>query len=373
VTTLLAVAAVASLAATGCDDKKPSTETTTHTDAGATDKYATADPKLAKALQAAASASTASDDGPPPAGIFAPGAADKRHAKGVPTKVDVVRHGSDPKISLGGGGDASTDAARATSFGPAILEVAQQQQRQGASVLDYGLMIGPPKPADGLTPDQLVATLQSIALPKDQGGQAPPGMDKDLAGLQGSQIRLKLTADGMQSDMSTQLSKGAKTEFDRLVENAAESLAFGVVPLPGKPVGAGAQWIAETRSTLSGLDVVTYRAFRVKSVEGDRVHLSLDVKAYATEKDVTLPGLPKGAALEQFDAVGQGDIDLVRGEILARKADVQQRVVMIFSPPGGFDPGSTPQQQQQQMLTAQIVTQATLVRGDDLKQALKHP
>jgi hypothetical protein len=371
---LLVVALAAPLfGGAGCDEKKPSSDTS-RSDAGAgTDKYATADPKLAKALQAAASASAAADtNGPPPEGIFAAGAADKRHPKGAPTKIDLLSDGADPKVSLAGGADASSDT-RTSSYGPAALEVAQQMgQRAAAPTLDFALVLGPAKPADG-GPDLLLATVQSASLAKEQMGQAPPGLDKDIAGLQGSQVRLKLSTDGKQSDLSTLLAKGAKPDFDRLFENAAEALALTVVPLPDKPVGVGGQWIAETRTPLAGLDVVAYRAFRVKSVEADRVHLTIDVKAYATDKNVQLAGLPPGATLEQFDAVGQGELELVRGESVARKADVQQRVVMVFAPPGGAEKPEPGQPPQQQMMTAQIVTQATFVRGNDLRQALKHP
>jgi hypothetical protein len=368
---VLALAAPFAGSVAGCDEKKPSSETA-RTDAGATDKYATADTKLTKALQAAASASAASDNGPPPEGVFAPGAADHRHPKGVPSKVDVLSDGADPKVSLAAGADASSDAARATSYGPAALEIAQQQAQRPGPTLDFGLVLAPAKPTEGGT-DFLVATVQSSGLAKEQMGQAPPGLDKDIAALQGSQLRLKLTADGKQSDLSIQLGKTGKADYDRLVQNAAEALALAVVPLPGKPVGVGAQWIAETRTPLSGLDVVEYRAFKVKSVDGDRVHLTIDVKAYATDRNVQIAGLPPGATLEQFDALGQGDLELVRGESLARKADVQERVVMVFAPAGGPpkpEPGQPPNQG---MMTAQIVTQATLVRGDDLRQALKHP
>ncbi len=371
---LLAVALAAPLAAgaTGCDEKKPSSDTA-RTDAGATDKYATADPKLAKALQAAASATAASDNGPPPEGIFAPGAADRRHAKGAPTTLDVLSDGANPKVSLESTADASADAARATSYGPAALEVAQQMgQRTAAPTLDFGLVLSPAKPSDG-GPDVLVATAQSSSLAKEQVGQAPPGLEKDIAALGGSQIRLKVTADGKQSDLSTVLAKNAKADLDRLFQNAAEALALCVVPLPGKPVGAGAQWIAETRTPMSGLDVVTYRAYRVKSVDGGRVHLTVDIKAYATDKNVQIAGLPPGATLEQFDSVGQGELELVRGEFVARKADVQQRIVMVFAPAGGAEKPEPGQPPQQQMMTAQIVSQATFVRGDDLRQALKHP
>jgi hypothetical protein len=371
---LLAIAVATALAAssTACEEKKSASDTA-KSDAGVgPDKYATADPKLAKALQAAASASAGATDGPPPDGIFAPGLADQRHAKGVPTKVDVLTDGSDPKVSLGGAADGSPDAARATSYGLAALEVVQQMGRSAAPTIDFGLQLGPAKAEDG-GPDVLVAAVRSATLAKEQPGQVPPGLDKDIASMAGSEIHLKLTSDGKESDVSMVMGKSSKPDFDRLTQNAADALVLATVPLPGKPVGVGAQWIAETRMPLSGLDVIAYRAFRVKSIDHDRLHLTVDVKAYATDKDTQLAGVPKGATFEQFDAAAQGEMEVVRGEILARKSDIQQRVVMVFAPPGGVDKPQPGQPPQQQMMTAQIVSQATLVRGDDLRQALKHP
>jgi hypothetical protein len=167
------------------------------------------------------------------------------------------------------------------------------------------------------------------------------------------------------------LGKTTKSELDRLAQNAAEALVFDTVPLPPKPVGVGAQWIAETRMPMMGNDVIAYRAYRVKSIDGNRVHLTLDVKAYAASKDVQLAGVPKGASLEQFDAQSQGELELVIGEMLARKSDVQQRVILVFSGPGGAQAPQQPGQPPGNMLTAQLTTQATMVRGDDLRQAAK--
>lgn len=368
--TLAALAATVSTA--GCDEKKKTADTST--EAGAADKYATADPKLTKALQAAASASAGADtNGPPPAGVFDPGVADKRHPKGAPTKVDVITDGTDPKVSFVGGEGGAADP-RASSYGMAAMEIAQQMgQRASAPTIDYGLLLGPAKADDG-GPDVLVGALKTVGLAREQAGQMPPGLDKEIANLAGSEVRVKLSADGKESDVSLVMGKNAKAELDRLAQNAGEALALATIPSPGKPVGVGAQWIAESRMPLSGVDVVAYRAFKVKSITGDRLHLTVDVKAYATDKDVDLAGVPKGATLEQFDTLAEGEMEVVRGEVLARKADLQERVVMVFAPPGGVEkaqPGQPPPQQQ--MMTAQIVVQATLVRGDDLKQALKHP
>ncbi len=366
---LLALALVAPLGVAACEEKKPTD--TAHDDAGAgADKYATADPKLARALQAAASASAAADNGPPPTGIFAPGAADARHPRHAPTKVDVVSDGADPKVSLATTAGAPGDAARTASFGLAVLEIAQQMgQRVALPTIDFSLMLGPP-PKDDPNPGQLVATLKIVTPAKEQMAQLPSGMDREIATLQGSEIRVALTPDGRESDVSLSLGKSSKPELDRLVQNAAEALVFAIVPLPDKPVGVGAQWIAETRMPLGGVDVIAYRAYRVKSIDGDRLHLTLDVKAYAADKGAQIAGVPAGATFEQFDTLAQGELELVRGEMVARKFDLQQREIMMFAPAGGADkqPGQPPGAG---MMTAQVVSQATLVRGDDLKQALK--
>ena len=368
---LLAFALAVPLASVACEDKKPSDAARADASAGA-DKYASADPKLAKALQAAGSASSASDTGPPPTGIFADGVADRRHPKHVPTKVDIIGEGNDPKVSLVPAADASTDT-RASSYGLAALEVAQQMgQRVALPTIDFGMVLGP-APADAGGADQLVAVVKSSATAKEQAAQLPPGMDKEIGSLQGSEIHIAMTPDGKESDVAMILGKSSRVELDRLVQNAAEALVLATVPAPGKPVGVGAQWIAETRMPLSGLDVIAYRAYRVKSIDGDRLHLTLDVKAYAADKDVQLAGVPKGATLEQFDATFQGEIEVVRGEILARKSDIQQRVVMVFSPPGGVEKPQPGQPPGAGMMTAQVAGQATLVRGDDLRQAMKHP
>lgn len=370
---LLLALAVPLAGAVACEDKKPSSDAPRADASAGTDKYASADPKLEKAMKAAAaaaSASAAASSGPPPTGIFEAAVADQRHPKGVPTRVDMVSEGADPKISLALSGDAG---AASSSYGPAVLELAMELgPRLAMPTVDFGMVLGPGKKEDGGA-DWLVAAVVKTSAAKQQLAQLPPGLDKDIASLQGTAIRIKVTPDGRESDVVTELSKGAKAELARVAQNAAEALVFATVPLPPKAVGIGGQWIAETRMPLSGLDVIAYRAYKVKSVDGERVHLTVDVKAYATSRDASIEGVPKGATFEQFEAQGQGELEVVRGESLARKSDVQQRIVMVFAGPGGIQP---PQQQGQppgNMMTAQISSQATFVRGDDLREAMKKP
>jgi hypothetical protein len=86
---------------------------------------------------------------------------------------------------------------------------------------------------------------------------------------------------------------------------------------------------------------------------------------------VNIQGVPKGATFEQFEAQSQGDLELVRGESLARKSAMQQHVVMIFAGPGGAQAPQQPGQPPGNMMTAQLSSQTTFVRGDDLRAAMK--
>lgn len=370
---VLVFAAVAA-GALGCEDKKPAPDST-KTDGGTgADKYASADPKLEKAIQAAASASAAATAGPPATGIFEVAIADQKHPKGAPTKVDMVSDGADPKIALSPQADASADAARSAAYGPAALEVAVElNQRVALPTIDFAMVLGPGKKDEGGA-DWLVGSILKATPARQQMGQLPAGSDKEIATLQGTELRVKLSPDGRESDSLVELSKTAKPDLgDELSRNAAEMLVFSTVPLPPKPVGVGAQWIAETRMPLSGVDALAYRAYRVKSIDGNRLHLTVEVKAYAVGKEVNILGIPKGATFEQFDAQSQGELELVRGETVARKSDLQQRIVMIFAGPGGMQPPAQQGQPPGNMMTGQIVSQGTFVRGDDLRAAMKQP
>ena len=113
----------------------------------------------------------------------------------------------------------------------------------------------------------------------------------------------------------------------------------------------------------------------MKGIDGNRVRLSFDLKAYAASPNTTL-GVPKEATMEQVDAQAQGEMELVRGEVLARKSDVQLRVVMVFQAPNAAEPSDPPADPGQptpanKTLSAQMQSQATFVRGDDLRAAMR--
>jgi len=376
------LAPIVLLTAVACEDKKAPADSARADGGASTDKYATADPKLEKALRAATSATAAANSGPPPAGVFAPGAADQRHPKGTAEKIDVVSEGSDPRVLLAPGPGAGLEAMRASAYGPAILEVGMQTgPRTALPTIDLNLLLGPAK-GDDTNPDTLVADVRKAAPAKEQLGQLPEEATQEIASLAGTQLVVKAAAEGGPNDAQVRFGKNPAGELQRVVlRNAAEALVFSVVPLPPKPVGPGAQWIAETRMPWSGVDVIVYRAYRLKSIQDDRLTLSLDVKAYAANSDTQIQGVPKGATLEQFDAQAQGEVQLVRGEALARKFDLQERVAMVFQArdveksPISNDPVAAARAPaglpEGKMMTAQLQGQATLVRGGDLRAALQ--
>jgi hypothetical protein len=354
-----------------CEEKKqPSSEGSARTDAGA-GKYATADPKLEKALQAAAASSSAADRGPPAQGVFAAGAADQRHPKGTSTTVDLVSDGDEPRVNLAAPTNAPSDATRRLSYGNAILDVATQMgPRAALPTVDLTLALGPAKKEDS-GGDWLVADIRKAIPAKEQYGQLPPGTEREIASLEGTELRVKVTPDGRTSEEQVLLGKATRPDLETMAKNAAEALVLLLVPLPSKAVGVGAQWIAETRMPWWGVDVIAYRAFRVKGIEGERVSLTLSTQVYAVTKETQLQGVPKGGTLEQFDGQAQGEMELVRGEFLPRKATLEQRVAMFFRSPAAepSPAAATGAEPQGTMLAAKFQGEATFLRGDDLRGA----
>jgi hypothetical protein len=360
----------------GCDEKKGS-QAAASLEAG-TDKYVAADPKLAKALQSAASDSDADTNGPPPDGVFGPGLADQRHPRATATKVDLASAGSEPRISLAAAQGTAADEAKARGYGPAVLEFGTvmggtAMGRVAYPTLDLALVLGPPKKGDEAAGNWLVADVRKATAAKEQYGQLPPNFDRDAATIAGTELRLQLMSDGRADGVQVQLGKTALPDFDAIVQIAAQDLLLFTVPVPPSPVGVGGQWIAESRMQWFGADVLVYRAYRVKSIDGDRVDLSLVAQAYATSGDTQPHGVPKGATIQQFQAQAQGEYELVRGELLPRKATLEQRMTALLqAPTEGASPSlPSPSQpgQQSGVILSKFQGEAMLLRGDDLRAA----
>lgn len=342
----LAPAALCVLLLAGCDEKKPAPAS--HGAEAIKEKdsaLGAEDPKLSAALAAAASAPAARRDGPggnagaagPPAdGVFAPGAADALMASGAEPKVELGSEGDAPRVTLTG----STSSWK----GKAKLTVAT---RIGASsalpTVDLLVSLGieaPKKDADAQSKQAILGDVQRSSLAAAQPGELPPEMAKEIANIKGTSLMLVASESGAGLLPAVKLSKDAKTEVTRIAEEAAEALFFLSVPPPPKPVGVGGAWISGTRQRIGGSDVISYRMFKVKSIQGSKVELTLEGRQYAASTEFSALGLPKTTTLQQLESVAKGELVLNVGESLAQQGTLtlQTSAVLLDE----TKPGSRP-------------------------------
>jgi len=351
----LAVATlIALISQVGCNDEK---KTQNVTDSGVSKSQSQElDPKLGAALVASsASASPAPKDGAPPAsGIFGPGQADKVQKSGAPLVIQMGTEGAEPRVSL-----ASSSAPDWKT--PATLTVAIQTGPQ-TTTPTTGLTFGfstesakDKKVEDGGIAGSLkmLAKLQKVSLSATQAGPLPPNLEAELAKMKGSEIQLDLQRGGV-NDLTMSLAKSAVPDLEIILAGAGLGFFVFAVPVPDKAVGVGATWIAQGRSDYSGFDVVSYRMYQVKAIDGDSITMSVEMREYSASPVLKVAGIPEGAAMQAFESVGKGELTLRRGESVARKGEYTQQLAATF-------PGAG--QQQDRPLSMQWVSRVSIERG----------
>jgi hypothetical protein len=331
----LSIAALGLLS--GCHDDKP----TADADAGAEDggpPKPLLGGKLGAAVAAAesgsgqAAAGKAPGDGPPEAGFFPPGGADKAQAPNAPAKVEVLGEGTEPRVALV---DAlpSEQQVRLTS--------GYRMGQQGSlPAFDFGLAIKAEKPKgkdEKGDAAQVVAKVVSVGIP-GAGGKLPKELSDGLDKLKGSEIRYRLTSDGAMLDVTTTgpKDKAASPEIAPLLDVAMRGLLEGItlvtVPLPKKPVGVGGYWIATDRGTSFGIDVVRYRVFKVQKIDKDQATLSVDTRQYAVKDEIDLGAIAQNQKItaDRFDSQGKGTITWMGSQLVPSTSDVMQRTTVTF-------------------------------------------
>jgi hypothetical protein len=345
--------ALIAISVLGCDEanKKPAIRA----DAASADQVPVMNPKLREALampSASSSAASPNSDGPPPAGIFAPGAADVRHAKGAPVKIQMGSEGAEPRVSLAVQSAEAKGTAR-------VSVLVHTGPRTALPSVDLTLAFKTEKPKADSPVDSAplyIAQVQKAALSPSQPGSLPPGADKEIAKLNGSSLRIATTSAGGAADISIVAKKGAIAELERVLTGAADSLFALCVPAPPKPVGVGGAWIAESRSSYAGTDVITYRLYHVKSIDNGKVTLTMEMKQYAATGDLSFEGLPAGSAMQQYQSEGHGEVQLRVGEDMAMQGELSKTEVMTVRV-GGGQPGQPPR-----LAPLQFETQTKLQR-----------
>lgn len=317
--------------------------------ANANEVQALNNPKLREALAppSASPSARAAEDGPPPNGVFEKGQADARHAKGAPVKIQIGGLGSDPKVQLG--------TSTAELKGPVKVTVGVKTgPRSALPNVDLTLAIKLEKPKDkladgGVGAAAIIAKVDKATLSASQPGQLPAGADKEIAKLAGSSMRIVPSANGGAEDIVLTVDKSVGAELKYVLFGAADSIFALYVPVPDKPVGVGAAWIAESRNSFSGVDLVAYRLYRVKSIDNGAATIDVEVRQYASSTQEQIEGLPPGG-LQQFDSTSHGHLKLNAGETFAAQGDTEQKRVMLL------------QDGQQRMLPIQLMTECKLTR-----------
>jgi hypothetical protein len=305
-----------------CQEK---TETRSAEPVASVDKNAAIDPAVAKAMAAASAhaakaAAPSASGGPPPNGIFAPGAADKELARGAEPKLTLGGTGSEPRVSLG----APQPKPGWKTSGTMQL-VMQADPRQGGLPIDLGLTLEASKPA-GEQPGggSRVNVTAKVTDAKVGVTGVPRELEQRIAGLKGARVTYQVGPDGAGSNYRTEGGAGAAevTEQLRMLEDA---LALVTLPRPTQPVGVGAVWMATSRDGVFGMDLVTYRLVKVEEVSGDAVTLSIGTKRYAASDKFAMAGLDPTAPkdLLEFQARSDGRLTFSGGAPFPQNGEIQ--------------------------------------------------
>ncbi|MCC6646219.1 MAG: hypothetical protein IT374_11675 [Polyangiaceae bacterium] len=310
----------------GCDDAPKSSAKP----APSADKGPVVDAKVAAAVAAAASAKKLDpkkNDGPPPGGVFAPGAADALFGPKDGVKVELGAPGDAAKVTL------KAPSADAWKGAPTVFVSVRLGQRSALPSLDLSLGLSVEKPKEEGAAAAWLAEVKKVSLSKEQMGAVPKEAEKELGKLKGSVVAFSPSTVGA-SRPELRAEKDATGQLSLPLDGLAASLFYGAVPPPPAPVGKGGFWIAGSRQRLNGFDVVTYRMYKVKEIDGDKVTLTLEGHSYAASGETTLPGIQKGTQLAQFESTAQGELVVRAGAALAESADLQSVMTAVFGQEG---------------------------------------
>ncbi len=351
---LTLLASLAAGSAVGCEEKPSSPAPAASASAAAEPAI---DPALAQAVAATRAAAPSSaagaedGDGPPPGGVFAPGAADKAMPKGAFAKLVVGEQGAEPRVTLG-----PLQPKLGTKLAVELVITRGQGQRQMPPfTFQLGLEAQKPAAADvpGAEHVTLLATMSSA---KVDDPRVPKEQAAAVTKLKGTKLRFDVDKDGAPGEIKVELAKGADPDFGEFPGNVATVLGALSFPAPKEPVGVGAVWMVTTRERVLGVDVVSYRMVKVTKIEGDVVELEVAAKRYAASPEFDLPGAPKELGkltLAQFQSVLQGTVsfNLKTGGAYPTAATLSDEMVAVLTASGG-----------QQLQPVQLSLEATLSR-----------
>lgn len=315
------------------------------------EKPSTLDPALAKAVAAASvgmgsRAAPAASGGPPPGGVFAPGAADREIKQGDPPKLTLGGQGSEPRVTLG---PMQPKPGWKTQ---GIVQVSVQGSGQGALPIELAVTLEAQRAkgdadAGAAAPVNMVAKVTSARV-----GMAgvPAEIATRVEKMKGARVEYQVLSDGSGTNFRQVLPEGAADTRDQ-IRVLSDVLALVTLPVPSQPLGQGGYWMATSREAVFGLDLVTYRLVKVEAVTAQKVTLSIGTKRYATSNRFDFEGLPADAPRElaEFESKADGRVELAVGAPFPESGEVQsvlmaalaekgqQRGVLQIQSRGGLD------------------------------------
>lgn len=335
------------LLAFGCEKSEPKAESKREDSEASAKKVEAIDPDLAQAVAAASVVAPSgsalpmqADGGPPPDGVFAPGAADKELARGALPKVTLGGEGAEPRLQLGPGKSPS-------KLSGTIQIAMQTDPRAGAIPVLLNVTLEPKKAEGG---DNAAVVSQPVLVritgAKIDAPSVPKDIDEKLAKLKGSKVEYSLLPGGAGAGFRFDAPKAAPEEFRDVVRSLSDVLALLTIPYPDKPLGAGGYFMVTSRDDFLGLDIVTYRLVKVKQVTPQGATLDVSTKRYSAARQFNFPGLPEGIDknLSQFQANSDGTVELPVGALIPTKGEINSVLAAELGavPQPGTPPGKEP-------------------------------
>jgi hypothetical protein len=313
--------------AQACEKTEPKSETPKEKSDAGTSKVDALDPSLAEAVAAASADAPGRggppgqvEGGPPPDGVFGPGAADKEAPRGGLPKITLGSDGADPKQLLG----PSKSAAKLSGT---IQVSLQADPRQPPIPISLSVSVEPKKPDAAKEGDKgpvsLPISVRILGAKIDAPG-VPKDIDERLAKLKGSKVEYSILPGGAGAGFRFDVPKGAPDDFKDVVRSLSDVLVLLTIPYPDKPIGAGGYFMVTSRDDVMGLDLVTYRMIKVKEVTATGVTLDVNTKRYAASRTFDFPGLPPeiDKNLAEFQANSQGTVQYPTGALLPTQGEV---------------------------------------------------
>ena len=180
---------------------------------------------------------------------------------------------------------------------------------------------------DAGTLDEAGADPQMVAMLKAQL--------KPIIGLKGHG---EMTSRGILKSADLDIPPNMPPMAKQQIESLRKSMHQMVMPLPEEPVGPGGQWKVDQKLTAGGIKLEQVFEVTLKSVQGDKVEMSLQVTQSADPQDVTMPELPEGATahLASLSSKGEGKVsmDLVHPLNPRNQVDTTSDVAMSITMQG---------------------------------------